>query len=225
MTATAREKARSILTGLYPIVDVGPGMNERGTILFVRAFAIPGVKLVQLRCKGISDRAFYEVASGVAATARGLGLALVINDRPDIAAAVQADGVHLGADDLPLAAARRVLAPGSIIGRSTDTPEEARLAADAGADYVAWGAVFPTATKPDAAPQEGPAALARVRGALPSDVPLVAIGGITQERLPEVAAAGADAFAVIGELRDAPDPESTARKLVLAWKAARSAAR
>jgi len=218
---SGREKARSILTGLYPIVDVGPGMNERGTILFVRSFAIPGVKIVQLRCKGISDRAFYEVAGGVAATARGLGLALIINDRPDIAAAVQADGVHLGTDDLPLAAARRVLAPGSIIGRSTDTPEEARLAADAGADYVAWGAVFPTATKPDAAPQEGPAALAKVRNALPSDVPLVAIGGITMDRLEDIADAGAEAFAVIGALRDAADPESAARAFVKAWKAAK----
>lgn len=222
--SNGREKARSILTGLYPIVDVGPGMNERGTILFVRSFAMPGVKLVQLRCKGISDRAFYEVASGVAATLRGLGLSLIINDRADIAAAVQADGVHLGTDDLPLAAARRVLAPGSIVGRSTDTPEEARLAADAGADYIAWGAVYPTATKPDAAAQEGPTALARVRAALPSDVPLVAIGGITQDHLPEIALAGADAFAVIGVLRDAADPETTARKLVLAWKTARTGA-
>lgn len=218
---TSREKARSVIAGLYPIVDVGPGMSERGTIAFVRTFAIPGVKVVQLRCKKLGDRAFYEVAAGVAATARGLGLALVINDRPDIAAAVQADGVHLGTDDLPLAAARRVMPAGSFIGRSTDTPEEAKEAAEAGADYVAWGAVYPTATKPDAAPQEGPVALAKVRAAVPAAVPLVAIGGITLERVPDVAAAGADAFAVIGALRDAKDPEAVAMQLSRAWKAAR----
>lgn len=220
---TSREKARAVVTGLYPIVDVGPGMSERGTIAYVRTFAIPGVKIVQLRCKKLSDRAFYEVALGVAATARGLGLALVINDRPDIAAAVQADGVHLGTDDLPIAAARRVLPAGAIVGRSTDTPEEAKEAAEAGADYIAWGAVYPTATKPDAAPQDGPAALAKVRGAFAAAIPLVAIGGITLERVPDVAAAGADAFAVIGALRDAQDPEALANKLVRAWKAARQA--
>src|SRR5207253_9362732 len=121
-----------------------------------------------------------------------------------------------------LAAARRVLPAGAIIGRSTDTPEEAKDAAEAGADYIAWGAVYPTTTKPDAAPQEGPAALARVRAAFATAIPLVAIGGITLDRVPDIADAGADAFAVIGALRDAPDPEMLANKLVRAWKAARA---
>lgn len=219
----AREKARALVTGLYPILDAGPGVTDRRVITLLRSVAVPGVKLVQLRCKGVSDRAFYDMAVGVAAAARSLGLALVVNDRPDIAAAVQADGVHLGTDDLPLTAARRVLPPGAFVGRSTDTPEEARDAAEAGADYVAWGAVFGTATKPDAAQQtDGAATLARVRTAMPAGVPLVAIGGVTADRLPVVAGAGADAFATIGALRDAADPEAEARRLVAAWKAART---
>lgn len=219
---TAKEKARGVVGGLYPILDAGPGASDRKVLTLLRSVAVPGVKVVQLRCKGMSDRAFYDMAVGVAAAARSLGLALVVNDRPDIAAAVQADGVHLGTDDLPLAAARRVLPPGAFVGRSTDTPEEARDAAEAGADYVAWGAVFGTATKPDAAQQtQGASVLARVRAAMPAGIPLVAIGGITADRLGVVAAAGADAFALIGALRDAPDPEAEARRLVAAWKAAR----
>lgn len=218
---TSREAARAAVRGLYPIVDVRPGESERSAITLARRIATPGVRLLQLRCKDLPDRAFYSIASAVAAAARGLGLAIVINDRPDIAAAVQAAGVHLGADDLPLSAARRVLPPWAFVGRSTDTPAEARDAAEEGADYVAWGAVFPTATKPDAAPQDGAAGLARVRAALGGGVPLVAIGGITLERIPAVAAAGADAFAVIGALREAADPEAAARALVGAWNRAR----
>ena len=219
---TPREKAKSVVTGLYPILDVGPGTGDRKVITLLRSVAVLGVRLVQLRCKGISDKAFYDMATGVSAAARTLGLSLVINDRPDIAAAVQADGLHLGTDDLPMTAARRVLPPGAFVGRSTDTPEEARDAVEAGADYVAWGAVYGSATKTDAAQQvDGPAILAKVRHAMGASIPLVAIGGITAERLGPIANAGADAFAVIGALRDAADPESEARRLVSAWKVAR----
>jgi thiamine-phosphate pyrophosphorylase len=110
------------------------------------------------------------------------------------------------------------------VGRSTDSPEEARGAAEAGADYVAWGACFPTESKPDAAAQEGPEALARVRAALGRGVPLVAIGGITAARVGSVVAAGADAVAVIGALRDSADPGGEAKRMVREFVAARAAA-
>lgn len=213
-------KAREVTRGLYPILDVGANTDPREVLARARAVAVPGVKVMQLRAKQVPDRLLYEIASSIAAAARGLGIALVINDRIDVAMAVGAAGVHLGSDDLPLAAARRILPPHVFVGRSTDSPEEAREAAESGADYIAWGACFPTATKPDAATQEGPAALARVRAAIPG-VPLVAIGGIILDRLPLVAATGADAFAVIGALRDAPDPATEARRFVQAWDAAR----
>lgn len=208
--------ARAALRGLYPIVDVSEATTARAALDLVRAVAVPGVRVLQLRAKTLEDRAFYDMASAVSAVCRGMSIALVVNDRVDIASAVGAAGVHLGDTDLPLSAARRVLPAGAFVGISTDSPEEARDAAEAGADYVAWGAVWPTATKADAAEQEGPAALARVRAAIPR-TPLVAIGGITLERVPEILAAGADAFAVVGALRDAADPAAEARKLVAAW--------
>jgi thiamine-phosphate pyrophosphorylase len=214
MDRLARAKA---VRGLYPIVDVTEGMDARAAVARARAVAVRGVAVLQLRVKAMPDKGFHEIAAAVSAACAGLGLMLVINDRADIAVAVNAAGVHLGSDDLPLSAARRVLPKDAIVGRSTDTPEEARAAAEAGADYVAWGAVWPTATKTDAAPQEGPSALARVRAAIPG-VPLVAIGGITAERAPLVRAAGADAFAVIGALRDAADPAAEAKRLADAWE-------
>jgi thiamine-phosphate pyrophosphorylase len=210
---TRQEIAKAQVRGLYPIVDVAEGGDPREVLAKARALAVPGVTVMQVRAKKVSDKVFYEAASTVAAVCRSMSIALVINDRVDIAMAVGAAGVHLGSDDMPLSAARRILPAGIFVGRSTDSPEEARDAAEAGADYVAWGACFPTETKPDAAPQEGPSALARVRAAIPR-TPLVAIGGITAENLPLVIAAGADAAAVIGALRDAADPAGEARRLV-----------
>jgi thiamine-phosphate pyrophosphorylase len=217
-------RARESVRGLYPVLDVagpGDGADVRVVLARARAVAVPGVRVIQLRAKALPDRLFHEIAASLAAVCRGLSIALVVNDRADIAAAVGAAGVHLGTDDLPLSAARRMLPPGMFVGRSTDSPEEAREAMEAGADYIAWGACFPSATKPDAAPQEGPSALARVRAAIPG-VPLVAIGGITADRLATVAATGCDAFAVIGALRDAADPGAQALRLVSAWDEARS---
>ena len=218
MSAAERAtRSKTIVRGLYPIVD--ESADPRRAAAMARTVAIPGVSVMQVRIKNaVSDKLAHEIASTVAAICKGMGVALIVNDRVDLAMAVGAAGVHLGSDDLPMAAARRVLPATMLIGRSTDTPEEARDVAEAGADYIAWGAVFPTSTKPDAASQEGPAALARVRSALGAKVPLVAIGGITADRVALVKAAGADAFAVIGALKIAPDPAEEARRLVAAWR-------
>lgn len=208
--------AREVVRGLYPVIDAAEGADPRRVLGLARSAAVPGVRILQLRAKRMTDKAHYETASALAALCRSLSIVLVINDRADIALAVGAQAVHLGTDDLPLRAARRVLPPEILIGVSTDSPDEAREAAESGADYVAWGACFPTSTKPDAAPQEGVAALARVRAAIPR-TPLVAIGGITRDRVRPIGDAGADAFAVIGALRDAPDPEAEARALLQRW--------
>ncbi len=207
------------ISGLYPIVDLKAGATIATAASFLEAVLVEGVRVAQLRAKSVPDRAFLEIASACVEVARRRGVKLLVNDRADIAAAAGADGVHVGADDLPIEAARRVLGGKGLVGTSTDSPEEARAAAAAGADYVAWGAVFPTATKTDAAPQDGPAALARVRAAIPG-VPLVAIGGITAARVADIARAGADAFAVVGALRDAADPHGEALRLVDAWREA-----
>src|SRR5207302_77408 len=127
----------------------------------------------------------------------------------DVARAAEADGVHLGQDDLPVAAARRVLGAGRRIGVSTHDLEQARAAEAAGADYIAVGPVYATTTKPDALAPRGLALVSAVRAAV--RCPLVAIGGITPETAAAVRAAGADAVAMIGALVRAPDPEAAVR--------------
>ncbi len=135
-------------------------------------------------------------------------MVFIVNDSLDLAAAVDADGVHLGRDDADLRRARTAL-PGKVIGISCyDDPARARAAADAGADYVAIGSMFPSSTKPGAvrAPLES---LARARTG--SGLPVAAIGGITVENAPRVVAAGADMLAVISALFDAADVRAAAR--------------
>jgi thiamine-phosphate pyrophosphorylase len=134
-----------------------------------------------------------------------------VNDHADIAVAVDAHGVHLGQDDLPIEHARKLLGQSRIIGISTHSPEEARTAAAAGADYVGFGPVFNTATK-DAGPIQGLDRLRQVRTEV--DIPILAIGGINQDNAGAVLAAGADGIAVISAVLDAPDPGAAAKALV-----------
>ncbi|MCS6803903.1 MAG: thiamine phosphate synthase [Acidobacteriota bacterium] len=164
----------------------------------VRQLAAGGISWIQLREKAASPRAFYQAAEEAMRVARDHGVTLLVNDRVDIALAVDADGVHLGQDDVPVQKARAVIKPGKIIGLSTHSLEQA-LAADAlPVDYIAIGPVFATTTKPDHEPVVGLETIRRVRQRISK--PLVAIGGITLETAPQVIAAGADAVAVISDL-------------------------
>ena len=158
-----------------------------------------GVAMLQYRNKRLSkDRRLLQ-ARELAPLARGYGVPLIINDDIEIAAAVGANGVHLGSEDGDLAAARAKL-PGRILGASCyDNLDKAKAAVRAGADYVAFGSVFPSPTKPDAVR----APLSLFRSEL--GVPLCAIGGITLNNAPELIAAGADLLAVISDVFDAPD--------------------
>ena len=155
--------------------------------------------LVQLREKILSPLEFYIEAAAAMRVARERGIKIIINDRVDIALALQADGVHLGQDDLPPEAARRVLGPDAIIGFSTHDPEQARLATQMPVDYIAVGPIFATTTKRAPDPSVGLNGLRIVRQAV-GTVPLVAIGGITLENSQEVLDAGADAIAVVRNL-------------------------
>jgi thiamine-phosphate pyrophosphorylase len=133
------------------------------------------------------------------AIARQRGVKIVVNDRVDIALLAGADGVHLGQDDLPPSAARRILGPNAVIGVSTHTPEQARRAlTDGVADYIAFGPVFKTTTKADHEPVAGLEKLAEIRRET-LGAPLVAIGGIGLENLASVLGAGADSAAIISE--------------------------
>ena len=176
----------------------------------LRAALRGGVDMVQLREKELSARDYVERARRVQAICQDAGVPFIVNDHVDVAAALAADGVHLGQDDLPPDAARRVLGPGVIVGYSTHSREQL-LSDDARAvDYLGVGPVYATATKP----RQSPAGLEFLRIAT-AEAPqsYFAIGGVTRERLDEVIAAGAVRVAVCGAICSAADVESSARAL------------
>lgn len=158
-----------------------------------------GATVLQLREKVDSPADFYSGAQAALQVARAVGVAVIVNDRVDIALALNADGVHLGQDDMPPEAARRVLGPWPFIGFSTHTLQQAELAARMPVDYVAFGPIFSTATKQSSSPVVGLENLSLVRRVLGS-MPLVAIGGITRKNMNRVLSAGADAVSIISDI-------------------------
>ena len=165
-----------------------------GSVLHAARAAIAGgVDVLQLREKQIPDNILLALAAELRELTDEMGKLLIINDRPDIAAMVGADGVHLGQDDLPIAETRRILRPGAIIGRSTHSLAQAHTAMNEGADYIAVGPMFETSTK-EAGPIVGPELLAKMTAEIP--LPIVPIGGITAERVPILVDAGAKRVAV-----------------------------
>lgn len=197
---------------VYPIIDTLGAPCRSHYDLAARVIAA-GAPLLQLRVKRGATRQFLELARAVQILAARGGAALIVNDRADIACAVGAAGVHLGQDDLPPADVRRWLGPGAIIGWSTHSAEQVAAAnRDAVVDYVGFGPVFDTQSKEHPDPVQGVDGLRRARAI--TALPLVAIGGITAERLPAVLAAGADAAAVIGAVVSAPDPGAAFSELV-----------
>jgi thiamine-phosphate pyrophosphorylase len=194
-------------THLYPITDQHiSGLSHAEQVVLLNNC---GATLIQLREKLDPPVKFFEQAESAVRVARDLGAKIIINDRLDIALAVKADGVHLGQEDLPPDAARRILGSNAIIGFSTHSLKQARLAAQMPVDYVAIGPIFSTTTKQSANAPLGLDGLARVREALGA-MPLVAIGGITSENIGAVIKAGADVVAVIGDIW-APAKDSRVR--------------
>lgn len=199
--------SRLALPPLYAIVDpLDTGCSARE---LAEALLAGGARVLQLRLKAATSRELHQAALDLRRLTRAADARLVINDRPDVARAVAADGVHLGQDDLPVAAARRVLGPEAVIGVSTHDVAQARAAAAAGADYLGVGPVFTTTTKADALTARGLELVRTVRAAVA--LPLVAIGGITPDTAPAVREAGADAVAMIGALVRAPDVAGAVR--------------
>lgn len=200
---------------VYVITEPLP---DRSPLDIAAAAFAGGAGMVQYRHKGASTRELFLYASQLAALAREKGRALIINDRMDIALAVRADGVHLGPDDLPVSVARRILGPAAIIGASAGTVDEAIEAEAEGASYLGVGCIYGTSSKPDAGDPVGPERIAEIRAAV--RLPIVAIGGITRERLPEVLAAGADGAAVISAVTRAKNMTTATRELVRCAQAA-----
>jgi thiamine-phosphate diphosphorylase len=170
-----------------------------------------GATAIQLRGKEVSPRDLVTHGKRIRALTEDAGVLLIINDRVDIALAVGADGVHLGPDDLPVRSARKICRKRFIIGASVDTPDEARQAKAAGADYLGAGPVFPTETKKTTNLPIGPEGLREIVEAV--SIPVVGIGGIGPENIGEVTATGAAGAAVVSAVMGAPDPEQAVRAL------------
>ncbi len=176
----------------------------------VRHAIAGGADAIQLREKVVNDAAFLAMAAELRELTDETGKLLIINDRPDIAAIVGADGVHLGQGDLPIAEVRRLLRPGAIIGRSTHTLSQAKAAANEGADYIAIGPIFDTTTK-NAGPAVGLDLLREVHQAV--DVPVVPIGGINSRNVDQLIEAGATRVAVASAVIGAENPKTAARAI------------
>lgn len=202
---------------LYVILDreVARGRDLLGLL---DAILDGGCRMVQLRDKHTPLAELYPVAGALRKRCRRAGAVFIANDRADLALAIDADGLHVGQDDLPAAVARRILRPGMILGVSTHDLGQARRALADGADYVAVGSIFPTGTKAGFQ-LVGRELLRALRPEIPA--PLVGIGGITEDNAEQVITAGADAVAVISAVCAAPDPGAAARRLMERLEAAR----
>jgi thiamine-phosphate pyrophosphorylase len=170
-----------------------------------------GARILQLRLKDATSREFLAVAREMVRLCRAHGALAIINDRADVARLAEADGVHVGQEDLPARMAREVVGPGRIVGVSTHNVEQARAAQADGADYIGFGAIYSGGLK-NVANAQGLERLRAVRAAV--NVPIVAIGGITEATMPAVLAAGADAAAIITDVVRAADPAAKARALL-----------
>jgi thiamine-phosphate pyrophosphorylase len=185
--------------------------GDRDLVAIIAAALRGGATAVQLRDKQASARETLALGRALQPIIRTAGALFIVNDRPDLALALEADGVHLGQDDLPVAVARRILGADAIIGVSTNSPDEARRAEAEGAAYVGAGPAYPTTTRANPRALLGPARITLIRQA--TTLPLVAIGGITAPRAPALRAAGADGICAIGAVIGASDPECAVREL------------
>lgn len=196
------------LHGLYIILDPQASRDRPLADLLTQA-ASAGARLFQYRDKHASAAAAYRRALPLRQAAADAGALLIVNDRCDLALAIEADGVHLGQEDLPLAYARTIMGPDKIIGVSTHNPAQIQEADRGGADYAGFGPIFTTDTKPDHEPVVGLDGLRAIRPLV--QLPVFAIGGITVEKVAGLVEAGADGVAVISAIAGAADVAETVR--------------
>lgn len=196
---------------LYAIIDPSQ-TSGRASAEVAEMLLAAGVRLIQFRDKRASSRELFETGRDLAARVRRGGGTFIVNDRADVARAVDADGVHVGQEDLPVELARRVVGPGKWVGYSTHVLGQVQEADQSSADYVAFGPVFPTRSKARPDPVVGLDGVRQAREA--TGKPLVAIGGITLATAPAVIEAGADGVAVISDLLQATDIAERAREFL-----------
>lgn len=171
-----------------------------------------GAPVIQLRDKEANSRQLIDIGQQLRSLTREKGVILIINDRVDIALAVEADGVHVGPEDMPVHLARKVLGPHAIIGASAGTLEEALQAEEEGASYLGVGSIFATSTKSDAGAPVGTRLLTEIKAHV--KIPVVAIGGINHGNVEEVLRAGADGVAVVSAVVGAEDIKEATRSLL-----------
>lgn len=195
---------------VYVIAD-RRGAGERSILEVVQAAIKGGATVIQLREKEASTREMLRFGRALQGLTRAAGLPLIINDRLDVALALDAEGVHVGQDDMPAEVARRLIGPDKILGVSAETVAQAQAAEAAGADYLGVGDIFGTPSKPDAGAPIGLTHFAEIVCCV--SLPVVGIGGITRENAAGVIQAGAVGVAVISAVVGAPDPEAAAWRL------------
>lgn len=201
----------AVLHGLYLILDMNLASLDR-MVDIVRQATAANVRLFQYRDKQSPPRECYRRASRLRPVIAETGGLFIINDRCDLALAVEADGVHLGQSDLPVSLARRLLGPDRLIGLSTHSEKDIFDEATQDADYVGFGPIFPTSTKSDHEPVVGIQGLHRIRPL--TDRPIFAIGGITLESVRAVHRAGADGVAMASNILNAPDVGQAIRQVL-----------
>jgi thiamine-phosphate pyrophosphorylase len=197
-----------LLSHFYAIVDSAGGHEP---VQLARTLLDGGATIMQLRLKQADSCELLATARSINEICRRRGALLIVNDRADIARLADAAGVHVGQEDLPLEAARKILGPGKIVGVSTHRVEQAMRAEAEGADYIGFGAIYSGGLKNARNPQ-GLERMREVRAAV--KLPIVAIGGITEATVPEVLAAGADAAAIITDVVKAPDIVAKVRAIL-----------
>jgi thiamine-phosphate pyrophosphorylase len=196
---------------LHVVTDARDG---RDALTVVEAALSAGAPVIQVRAKGRTDRELYDFAVRVVSACRAAGATCLVNDRADVAVAVGAAGVHVGADDLPVTAVRTVVGPDRIVGGTAREPAYAADLVGAGADYLGVGPAHGTSTKDGLPKPLGPAGVGAVAAAI--DRPVIALGGVTAARIPDLLAAGAYGVAVVSAIADAADPAEATRGLLRA---------
>lgn len=200
---------RAALGRLHVLTDARGGAAALDA---VAAAVGAGAPIVQVRHKDCTDRALYEFAARVVGICDPAGATCIVNDRVDVAVAVGAAGTHLGADDLPIRAARRVAGAGHLLGGTARNPQQAAELVAAGADYLGVGPVYRSTTKAGLPDPMGTAGIAAVAEAV--EVPVIAISGVTADRVGELLAAGAWGVAVVGAISGAADPAAATRRFL-----------
>jgi thiamine-phosphate pyrophosphorylase len=198
-----------LIRGLYVIIDTRLVRGDIGKI--AEEVIAGGANLLQLRAKDLSTREFIEAGTRLNRICKRNRIPFIVNDRVDIALALDSDGIHLGQDDMPVSSARKIVPRGKLIGLSVHSLEEAAKAKEEKPDYIGVGPVFFTRTKESAIPPVGTELIRKIKREI--DLPLVAIGGINAENMEEVIAAGADAAAVCSAILSADNIKAATEKL------------